>query len=93
LTERKAHAGADKKRRLNGEIANQPAADRKAELQQQLALVQQFRGEGQRGICDVRNTARPQSFDLARFEQTTRILFEPAEFERTGCCAANHRQW
>lgn len=33
---------ADKKRRLNDEIARQPAADRKAELQQQLALVQQL---------------------------------------------------
>ncbi len=33
---------ADKKRRLNDEIARQPAADRKAELQEQLALVQQL---------------------------------------------------
>jgi len=33
---------ADKKRRLKDEIARQPVADRKLDLQQQLALVQQL---------------------------------------------------
>ena len=33
---------ADKKRRLNDEIARQPVADLKSELEQQLALVQQL---------------------------------------------------